>query len=79
MHATSIAGTATIALLYAPALGAVPSPSAAAGAGLLALQEGPDLPAATVSGMLAQRAYEANLSVLRRTDEMAGAALQMLG
>lgn len=45
---------------------------------LLASQEEADLPTEMIQARLAQRAYEANLAVMRRADEMEQSAIDVL-
>lgn len=49
------------------------------GPGMLASQEAVDVPGALIQARMAQRAYEANLAVMKRADAMERAALDLLG
>lgn len=58
-----------------------PDPVSAPPAGpqLFGAPEAADLPGELIQARMAQRAYEANLAVMRRADEMGRTALDLLG
>lgn len=88
--AASLRGTQDAADRFARAAGRIaaagtetpraPDPigGVAGGPALIAAREAPDLATGMIQARMAQRAYEANLAVMRRVDAMAGEALRLL-